>query len=148
MQVACRGFLAGLPFPPWRKNDPISVDDQSLFFRQIVDSFPAQLHTALPDGYIDFFNRTWLVFTGRLLEKLLGWGGLPLFMSKCLWRRCESSFARGGPLQETQRVRRADGVYRWTLHLKVPLFDGGENLFKWNVRALTSMTGREQMNRS
>jgi hypothetical protein len=74
MQVACRGFLAGLPFPPWRKNDPISVDDQSLFFRQIVDSFPALLHTALPDGYIDFFNRTWLVFTGRLLEKLLGWG--------------------------------------------------------------------------
>jgi PAS domain S-box-containing protein len=56
------------------KNDPISVDDQSLFFRQIVDSSPALIHIAQPDGYIDFFNQTWLDFSGEPLEKLLGWG--------------------------------------------------------------------------
>jgi PAS domain-containing protein len=28
--------------------------------RLIIDSAPALIHTALPDGYIDFFNQTWL----------------------------------------------------------------------------------------
>ena len=30
-------------------------DDQSLFFRQVVDSSPALLRTVWPDGYLDFF---------------------------------------------------------------------------------------------
>ena len=54
-------------------NEPIPVDDQSLFFRQIIDSSPALLHTARPDGYLDFFNQNWLNFSGEPLEKLLGW---------------------------------------------------------------------------
>lgn len=35
------------------KDEPIPVDDQSLFFRQIVDSSPELLHTARPDGYLE-----------------------------------------------------------------------------------------------
>jgi len=61
------------------KNDPIPVDDQDLFFRQIVDSSRALLHAARPDGYLDFFNQTWLDFAGKPLEKLLGWGRTPHF---------------------------------------------------------------------
>ena len=50
-----------------------SVDDQSQSLRQIIDLSPALIHTARPDGYLDFFNRKWLDFTGQALEKLLGW---------------------------------------------------------------------------
>ena len=39
------------------KGNPIPVDDQNLFLRQIVDSAPALIHTARPDGYLDFFNQ-------------------------------------------------------------------------------------------
>lgn len=39
-------------------DDSIMVEVQSLLFRQIVDSSPALLHTARPDGYFDFFNQT------------------------------------------------------------------------------------------
>ena len=117
------------------KDDPIPVDDQSLFFRQIVDSFPELLHTARPDGYLDFFNQTWLDFTGVPLEKLLGWGwtcrihpdDLEAFVKKM-----RESFAKGKPFEETSRVRRADGVYRWMLHRKVPRFDGDGKLIKWH----------------
>ena len=56
------------------ETDHIPVEDQSLSLRQIVDSSPALLHTARPDGDLDFFNQTWLDFTGEPLEKLLGWG--------------------------------------------------------------------------
>jgi PAS domain-containing protein len=42
------------------------------------------------------------------------------------------SFAEGMPFQETSRLRRADGVYRWMLHLRVPAFDRVGNLTNWN----------------
>src|ERR1700756_2517370 len=111
-----------------------SVDDQSLSLRQIIDLAPALIHTARPEGYLDFFNRRWLDFSGQPLEKLLGWGWI-----SCIHpdevdhfvRRMRESFARGASFQETSRVRRADGVYRWMLHLKVPLRDADGIVVKW-----------------
>jgi PAS domain S-box-containing protein len=116
------------------KNEPIPVDDQSLFFRQIVDSSPALLHTAQPDGYLDFFNQRWLDFAGVPLEKLLGWGWTSCIHPEdveAFTQKMRESFASGKNFQETSRVRRADGVYRWMLHQKVPIFDGGGNITRW-----------------
>ena len=56
------------------KNDPIPVDDQCPFFRQVVDSSSVLLHTARPDGYLEFFDQTWLDFACMPLENLLGCG--------------------------------------------------------------------------
>ena len=41
--------------------------------RLIIDSTPAHIHTALPDGYIDFFNQTWLEYVGLPLANIEGW---------------------------------------------------------------------------
>ena len=116
------------------KNEPIPVDDPSLFFRQIIDSSPALLHTARPDGYLDFFNQTWLDFAGEPLEKLLGWGWTSCIHPEdveALVQKMRESFASCKAFQETSRVRRADGVYRWMLHHKVPMFDRDGNVIKW-----------------
>jgi PAS domain S-box-containing protein len=115
------------------KDDPIPADDQSVFFRQIVDSSRSLLHTVRPDGYLDFFNKTWLDFAALPLEKLLGWGWISRIHPQdveAFVRSMGGSFAKGEPFQETSRVRRADGVYRWTLHLKFPVFDRVGNLIK------------------
>jgi PAS domain S-box-containing protein len=117
------------------KDDPIPVDDQNLFFRQIVDSSPALIHTARPDGYLDFFNQTWLDFAGVPLEGLLGWGWTSCIHPEdveAFVQKMRESFASGKPFQETSRVRRADGVYRWMLHQKVPVFDGAGNITRWH----------------
>src|SRR3984957_18974903 len=117
------------------KDDPIPIDDQSLFFRQIVDSFPELLHTARPDGYLDFFNQTWLDFTGVPLEKLLGWGWTCRIHPddvEAFVKKMRESFVKGKPFEETSRVQRADGVYRWMLHRKVPSFDRDGKLIKWH----------------
>ena len=39
----------------------------------IIDSTPVHIHTALPDGYIDFFNQTWLKYVGLRLKDIEGW---------------------------------------------------------------------------
>jgi PAS domain S-box-containing protein len=116
------------------KSNPIPADDRSLFFRQIVDSSPALLHTARADGYLDFFNQTWLDFTGMPPEKLLGWGWTSCIHPNdvaAFVEKMKVSFAHGKPFQETSRVRRADGVYRWMVHQKVPALDERGNLAKW-----------------
>src|ERR1700728_214201 len=111
-----------------------SINDQSLSPLQIIDLAPALIHTARPDGYLDFFNRRWLDFTGQPLEKLLGWG-----WASCIHpdevepfvQKMRDSFAGGESFQETSRVRRADGVYRWMLHLKAPLRNSDGIIIKW-----------------
>jgi hypothetical protein len=37
--------------------------------QELVDSVPALIHTARPDGSIDFFNLRWLEFVGLRLEE-------------------------------------------------------------------------------
>jgi hypothetical protein len=111
-----------------------SVDDRDLSLRQIIDSSPALIHTARPDGYLDFFNQTWLDFLGQPIEKLLGWEwtsfihpeDVEAFVQK--WRE---SIATGERFEGTARVRRADGVYRWMLHLKVPPRNADGIIVKW-----------------
>jgi PAS domain S-box-containing protein len=114
-------------------DDHSFVDGQSPSLRQIIDLAPALIHTARPDGYLDFFNQGWLNFVRQPLEKLLGWewtsfihpGDVEAFVQR--WRE---SIATGEGFEGTARVRRADGVYRWMLHLKTPLRNS-DGIIKW-----------------
>ncbi|HWN99452.1 MAG TPA: PAS domain-containing protein [Blastocatellia bacterium] len=41
--------------------------------RLLIDTTPAFIHTALPDGALDFLNHGWLEYVGLPLTDLLGW---------------------------------------------------------------------------
>jgi PAS domain S-box-containing protein len=102
--------------------------------RLVIDSAPALIHTALPDGYLDFFNETWLKYVGLSLEDLCGWGWTVAIHPEDVegildkWR---ASLASGEIFLYEARVRRADGKYRWMLHHKVPLRDEHGHIVKW-----------------
>ena len=38
----------------------------------LVDSIPALIPTARPDGYLDYFNQPWLEYLGVTLDKVAG----------------------------------------------------------------------------
>src|SRR5580658_7526066 len=103
--------------------------------RLLIDSAPALIHTSLPDGYLDFFNQSWLDYVGRPLEDLLGWKWTNYIHPDDLdgivqkWR---ASLASGEPFVHETRVRRADGDYRWMLHHKVAVRDEHGNIVKWH----------------
>jgi PAS domain S-box-containing protein len=111
------------------------VDDRDLNLRQVIDSAPALIHTGRPDGYLDFFNRTWLDFVGEPLKNLLGWKwtswihpeDVESFVQK--WRE---SLATGERFEGTARVRRADGEYRWMMHHKIALRARDGGILKWH----------------
>src|SRR5947208_753134 len=58
------------------QNDQSTATEDAL--RRAVDTTPAFIHTARPDGYLDYFNRGWLDFLGKSLEEVCDWPGAVL----------------------------------------------------------------------
>src|SRR6266481_9298300 len=118
------------------KVSPTEVDQASTKIeeRLVIHTTPALIHTALPDGNIDFFNRRWLEYLGLTLEDVQGWRWTAAIHPEDVagivekWR---TSLATGEPFEAETRVRRADGVYRWFLHRKVALRDDCGKIVRW-----------------
>jgi PAS domain S-box-containing protein len=118
------------------KVSPTEVDEASTKIeeRLVIHTTPALIHTALPDGNIDFFNRRWLEYLGLTLEDVQGWRWTAVIHPEDVagivekWR---TSLATGEPFEAETRVRRADGIYRWFLHRKVALRDSSGKIVRW-----------------
>jgi PAS domain S-box-containing protein len=108
--------------------------DQTSDLQLLVHSAPSLIHTSTPDGYLDFFNETWLTYIGTSLEDLQGWKWTAFIHPEDVegivekWR---ASLASGEPFLHEARVLRADGAYRWMLHHKVAARDGCGQIVKW-----------------
>ena len=100
----------------------------------LVDSIPALIHTAKPDGYLDYFNKPCLEYLGVTLDKVAGWNWTAYVHPEDVegivakWRAC---LATGEVFEYETRVRRANGDYRWMFHRRVPCQDANGNIVKW-----------------
>ena len=102
--------------------------------RLAIDTIPALVWSARPDGSVDFVNQRWEEYTGLSLEEGLGWkwgetvhpDDIERFVRE--WR---TTVASGEPMRTEVRVRGADGEYRWFLVRNVPLRDENGNIVKW-----------------
>ncbi len=107
--------------------------------RLVLDTTPALIHSARPDGSIDYFNQRWLEYVGLSLEDLQGWGWTTVIQPEDLegcvekWR---ASLANGNPFVDEARMRRADGEYRWQFLRMVPLRDMHGDIVKWYGSAI------------
>jgi formate hydrogenlyase transcriptional activator len=120
----------------------------------LVDSIPALIHTARPDGYLDYFNKPWLEYLGVTLDKVAGWNWTAYVHPEDVegivakWRAC---LATGEVFEYETRVRSANGEYRWMFHRKVPLRDANGNIVKWYGSSLDieeRKTAEEQLRRN
>jgi PAS domain S-box-containing protein len=120
----------------------------------LVDSIPALIHTAKPDGYIDYFNKPWLEYLGVTLDKVAGWNWTAVVHPEDVegivakWRAC---LGTGEVFEYETRVRSANGEYRWMFHRKVPLRDANGNIVKWYGSSLDideRKTAEQQLRRN
>jgi len=114
------------------QNDQSTASEHAL--RRAVDTTPAFIHTARPDGYIDYFNRGWLDFFGKSLDDVCGWRWTETVHPDdvaAIVQKWHAALASGEPFEIESRVRRADGSYRALLHRKLPLRDEHGNIVKW-----------------
>jgi PAS domain S-box-containing protein len=115
-----------------RADENVRRTEQEL--RLIVDNIPVLAARYRPDGTMDFRNKSWRDYTGLSQDNLEGhrWGAAlhpdDLALVEREWR---SHIATGEPFDLEQRLRRADGEYRWHWVRRVPLHDDSGNVIKW-----------------
>lgn len=111
-----------------------AAGDSDARFRVLADAMPQMVWSTLPDGFHDYYNARWYEFTGAPSGSTDGEGWNDMFHPNdqarawALWRR---SLETGEPYEIEYRLRRADGVYRWTLGRAAPLRDEQGRITRW-----------------
>jgi diguanylate cyclase (GGDEF)-like protein/PAS domain S-box-containing protein len=98
------------------------------YYKLIVESAPNLLWKSGLDAKCDYFNTTWLEFTGRTLEEEIGDGWVEGVHKSDLQRCVETylnSFEKRKPFEMEYRLRRHDGEYRWINDRGVPFYEDG-----------------------
>src|ERR1700692_700999 len=107
---------------------------EPLDLRTVIDTIPALLVSARPDGYVEFVNQGWRRYAGRALDELTGsgWKGVihPDDISKLMYE-WDTARATGKAFESEARVRGTDGEYHWFAIRKVPLRDHADHIVKW-----------------
>ncbi|WP_377831222.1 PAS domain-containing protein (plasmid) [Bradyrhizobium lupini] len=100
----------------------------------IINSIPAFVWSARPDGSAEFFNQHYLNYVGLSLEAAQDWGWTTTVHPDDLsdlagaWQQIMNSREAG---EKEARLRRFDGTYRWFLFRANPLRDEAGNVIRW-----------------
>lgn len=95
-------------------------------YRLLLEHSPVMIWRAGLDAKCDYFNETWLAYTGRTLEQESGdgWasGVHPDDLERCVAFYL-AHFQRREAFEMEYRLRRHDGVFRWIFDRGVPYSD-------------------------
>jgi PAS domain S-box-containing protein len=103
-----------------------ALAESELRYRTLANSGQALIWTSGPDTLCNYFNETWLRFTGRTLEQEMGTGWTegvhPEDFDRCVHTYL-AAFDRREKFSMSYRLRNADGAYRWLQDDGTPRFD-------------------------
>jgi PAS domain S-box-containing protein len=106
--------------------NPVEVGDR--FFKELADYAPVMIWRSGTDKLCDWFNKPWLEFVGKTIEKELG-NGWTDGVHKDDFERClkiyTTSFDARERFSMIYRLRRHDGEYRQVLDNGAPFYRGG-----------------------
>ena len=95
-------------------------------YKVIVEAAPNLIWRSNLTTECDYFNKTWLAFTGRTMEQEYGFGWAegvhPEDLDRCVSIYLDS-FSKQESFEMNYRLKRYDGKYRWINDRGVPFFD-------------------------
>ncbi|MEO7922997.1 MAG: PAS domain S-box protein [Chitinophagaceae bacterium] len=100
--------------------------DSIELFTTMADNVPAMIWMSGEDKFCDFFNKTWLEYTGRTLEQESNDGWLenvhPDDADRCI-ANYNRSFTEAKGFYIEYRLKRNDGQYRWIADSSAPRYN-------------------------
>jgi PAS domain S-box-containing protein len=115
-----------------RAEEALRASERSL--AAIINTIPALVWSARPDGTAEFFNQPWHDYTGLSAEQARDWGWTEAIHPDDLKRMTSywrTAIISGEPVEIEGRLRRFDGVYRWFLFRASALRDESDSIVKW-----------------
>lgn len=109
-----------------RRHDALRMQNAADRYLRILDHAPMLIWRSDTAGACDWFNTTWLEFTGRSMEQEHGYGWAegvhPDDYDRCV-QIYREAFARQQAFEMNYRLKRHDGQYRWLVDCGKPLPD-------------------------
>jgi formate hydrogenlyase transcriptional activator len=102
--------------------------------RTTIETIPAFVFSALPDGSMDFISQSLLDFTGFSPKDAFGWDWTTAVHPEDRDRTVENwreSLATGEPRENEHRIRQANGEYHWFLARNSALRDEKGDIVRW-----------------
>ncbi|WP_447978237.1 PAS domain S-box protein [Candidatus Nitrospira bockiana] len=141
-----KGFVKVTRDVTERKEAERAIQESRDFYLKLFDEFPALVWRAGVDGTCNYFNRAWLVFTGRTLEEEQGDGWVdgvhPEDVERCTKTYREAFEARTS-FRMVYRLRRHDGEYREVVDHGSPFY-GLDGTFAGYVGSCYDVTEQRQ----
>lgn len=129
-----------------RKRADAGLRESEAYFRMLADATPVLVWKAGTDRLCSWLNRSWLEYTGRLLDEELGTGRTdsvhPDDRAEFV-RVYNQHFSRQEPFELEYRLRRQDGTYGWILDRGVPLLSA-DGVFSGYLGAALDITDRKR----
>ena len=113
-------------------------------YKMLVEYSPHLICRTGTDGLCDYFNKTWLDFTGRTMDQEFGKGWLRAVHPDDLAayeQTFTTSFAERRPFEASFRLKRHDGEWRFMSARATPYFDD-EHVFMGYVASCRDITGQ------
>jgi PAS domain S-box-containing protein len=102
--------------------------------RTILETIPAFVWTARPDGALEFITESWFQRMGHTRDQVLGWEWASVIHPEDrerLLTRWREAIDQGRPFEAEMRGGDANGNYRWLLTRAVPLRDETGAIIRW-----------------
>jgi PAS domain S-box-containing protein len=130
-----------------RKRADAALRESEGRFRRMADAAPVMVWMSGPDKRCTYFNRHWLEFTGRPLQREVGDGWSEGVHADDL-PRCLGEYGRAFDARQAfrmeYRLRRSDGEYRWVLDTGVPRFES-DGAFEGYIGSCIDITDQKRV---
>lgn len=117
------------------KNAELEARENESQLRQLADSMPQLVWITRPDGYHEYFNRQWHIFTGTRPGETYGHSWAQLLhpddyeRSVAAWNE---SLQTGKPYSIEYRFKRgSDNTWHWFLGRALPVFNKKGKITRW-----------------
>ena len=119
-----------------------ALRDSEQHLRLLVETIPALVSRTTAEGAPDYVNRRIVDYTGQELEQT-GWHVFHPDDRNSHWQKFRHALESGEPWEDTYRLRRADGEYRWFHERSEPLLDRSGRVVCWYFVSVDVNDNRE-----